>query len=177
MVIKRFFLIILLVKASLVLFLLFGGEDLLPEASAQNEGASAQTPQEKLKLELFEEMKKKQEELDKREEMLNRREDRTRALELDMSKKIDELKRLQVRIDDLIRMRDDLEKTNVANLSKTYSMMAPDEAAARLKTMDRAIALQIVGQMKSKNSARILSSLDQATATEFSEQLAKRRFE
>lgn len=175
--IKRFFLVLLLAKAGLVLALLFGGDDILTEATAQNEGVESQTPQDKLKLELFEELKKKQDELDKREEMINRREDRTRALELDMSKKIDELKRLQVRIDDLIKMRDDIEKNNIANLSKTYAQMAPDEAAARLKTMDRAIALQIVGQMKSKNSARILSSLDQVTATEFTEQLAKRRFE
>ena len=135
------------------------------------------TAQEKLKIELIEEMKKKESELARKEEDLKSREERVRSLEVNLGKKIDELERLQVRIDELIVLRDDVEDDNIALLSKTYSAMPANTAAERLKAMDRLIALKILGSMKAKKSARIFGSLDTKTATEMSEQLAKRRFD
>jgi flagellar motility protein MotE (MotC chaperone) len=170
--IRRTLIVLIFAKIALGALFLAGG---IPDAFAQ--WGDQPTAQEKLKIELIEEMKKKQKELARKEEEIKRREDRVRALEVDLGKKIDELERLQVRIDDLIVLRDDVEERNIALLSKTYSAMPPDDAAERLKVMDRLIALKILGGMKAKKSSRIFSSLDPKTATEMSEQLAKRRLD
>jgi flagellar motility protein MotE (MotC chaperone) len=170
--IKRALFFLIFAKIAVGIFFLAGG---IPDAVAQ--WPDKTTAQEKLKIELIEEMKKKENELARKEEQLKRREDRVRALEVDLGKKIDELERLQVRIDELIVLRDDVEDENIALLSKTYSAMPPNDAAERLKVMDRLIALKIIGGMKAKKSARIFGSLDPKTATEMSEQLAKRRFD
>lgn len=170
--IKRVLFILIFANLAVGTFYLTGT---VPDAFAQ--WGDEPTAQEKLKIELIEEMKKKETELARKEEGLKRREDRVRALEMDLGKKIDELERLQVRIDELIVLRDDVEEKNIALLSKTYSAMSALEAADRLKVMDRLIALKILGGMKAKKSARILGTLDAKTATEMSEQLAKRRFD
>lgn len=170
--IKRVLFVLIFAKVAVGIFFLAGGT---PNAFAQ--WGDEPTAQEKLKIELVEEMKKKETELARKEEEIKRREDRVRALEIDLGKKIDELERLQVRIDELIVLRDDVEDENIALLSKTYSAMPANTAADRLKVMDRLIALKILGGMKAKKSARILGSLDPKTATEMSEQLAKRRFD
>ncbi len=143
----------------------------LPGAFAQEGGRETQ---ETVSMELIEDIRKRQEELAQKEEELNRREDRIRTLEINIDKKIDELKRLQVRLDDLIKLRGDVEDRNASNLAKAYSSMAPEEAAARLEKMERKIALTIMEKMKSKQSAKIFAAMSTELATEISEQLAKR---
>ncbi len=147
----------------------------LSAAPAREKPALKDVSQETVNVELIEAMKKRQQELDRREKELKSREGRVNSLERDLDKKIDELKRMQLKLEELIKLRDDVERKNVSALSKTYSAMQPDVAAARIKTMDRAIALKILGAMKSKKAAKVLSSLDAKTATEMTEQLAKRK--
>lgn len=145
-----------------------------PAAQAQDISTKKEMSQETINVELIEAMKLRQEELDRREKELESRAGRVRSLEQDLDKKIEELKRLQMKLEELIKLRGDVEKKNVASLSKTYAAMPPEEAADRMKVMDRAIALKILGAMKSKKAAKILGSLDTETATEMTEQLAKR---
>ena len=146
-----------------------------PAAQAQEKPALKEMSQETVNVELIDAMKVRQEELNRREKEIESREGRVNSLERDLNKKIDELKRLQLKLEELIKLRDDVEKKNVSALSKTYSAMPPQEAADRIKAMDRAIALKILGAMKSKQAAKVLTSLDTKTATEMTEQLAKRR--
>lgn len=132
---------------------------------------------EKIKLEMAKDLLKKQEDLEKREELLKNREGQLRVVEQDIDKKIEELKRVQQKLDELVKIRDDMDAKNLSNLTKAYSTMPPADAAARLKSMDRGIALKILLAMKTKNSSKILSNLDTATATQLSEQMAKRPME
>lgn len=143
-------------------------------ARAQESLDGRPVSQETINLELIEAMKQRQEELDRREKEIESREGRVRSMEGDLNKKIDELKRLQVKLEELIQLRGDVEKKNVSSLAKTYAAMQPEDAASRIKAMDRAIALKILGSMKSKKAAQILTNLDTRTATEMTEQLAKR---
>ena len=146
-----------------------------PAAQAEEKPALKDVSQATVNVELIDAMKTRQEELDRYEKELKSREGRVNSLERDLDKKIDELKRLQLKLEELIKLRDDVEKKNVSALSKTYSAMPPEVAASRIKAMDRAIALKILGAMKSKKAAKVLSSLDTKTATEMTEQLAKRQ--
>ncbi len=151
----------------------------IPQALAQNEAPpkSAADPQDQIRMEMAKDLQKKQEELRRREEELNAREGQLRTLEASIQKKIDELKIVQLKLEDLVKLRDDLEAKNVVALAKAYATMTAPEAAARLKAMDRATALRILMIMKAKNSSKILGSLDAATAAQISEQLAKRQLE
>ncbi len=170
---KRLFMLFLMAAlSSLALAAALSGA---PDAQAREKTALKDISQESVNVELIDAMKKRQEELDRREKELESREGRVKSLERDLDKKIDELKRMQLKLEELIKLRDDVEKKNVSALSKTYSAMQPAVAADRIKTMDRAIALKILGAMKSKKAAKVLSSLDAKTATEMTEQLAKRR--
>ncbi|MBI5179518.1 MAG: hypothetical protein HZA04_09715 [Nitrospinae bacterium] len=156
---------------------LFGFSYALAQDTTSGKGNKQEEPQEQIRLEMAKDLLKKQEELNRREEQLQAKEGQLRALEQQIQGKIDELKRTQLKLEELIKMRDDLEAKNVTNLSKAYAAMPPAEAAARLKTMDRATALRILMAMKTKNSSKILSNLDPQTAAQISEQLAKRQME
>ncbi len=150
----------------------------VPQALAQGEEPKkAADPQDQIRMEMTQDLQKKQEELRRREEELNAREGQLKTLESDIQKKIDELKVTQLKLEELVKLRDDLEAKNVATLAKAYAAMPPADAAARLKTMDRAIALRILMAMKAQNSSKILGSLDAQTAAQISEQLAKRQME
>lgn len=173
--IKRLFIIMLAGNMAAVLAMYSTGKLEIPRAFAQNR--MDMTKQQQLRLELIEDIQKKQEELKTKEEELDRREERIKSLETELDKKIAELKRLQARLEELIKMRDDVEDKNIAALSKTYASMAPEDAAERLKNMDRRIALKIISQIKAKQASRIFSNMDAKTATEMTEQLAKRKLE
>ncbi|MBI5636950.1 MAG: hypothetical protein HZA03_03150 [Nitrospinae bacterium] len=151
----------------------------IPQALAQNE-AAAKAPadaQDQIRMEMAKDLQKKQEELRRREEELNAREGQLKTLEADIQKKIEELKITQLKLEELVKLRDDLEAKNVTTLAKAYATMPAPDAAARLKAMDRATALRILMVMKAQNASKILSSLDAATAAQITEQLAKRRTE
>lgn len=151
----------------------------IPQALAQNEAPpkTAADPQDQIRMEMAKDLQQKQEDLRRREEELNAREGQLRSLETGIQKKIDELKIVQLKLEELVKLRDDLEAKNVANLAKAYSTMPASDAAARLKAMDRPTALRILMSMKAKSSSKILSSFDPATAAQISEQLAKRQME
>lgn len=151
----------------------------IPQALAQNDAPpqSGADPQDQIRMEMAKDLQKKQEELRRREEELNAREGQLRSLETGIQKKIDELKIVQLKLEELVKLRDDLEAKNVTTLAKAYATMPAPDAAARLKAMDRAIALRILMAMKAQASSKILSSLDAATAAQISEQLAKRQME
>lgn len=145
-----------------------------PPEQADKKSVSAQ---DRIRMEMAQDLKKKQEELDRREEQLKSKEGQLQTLEGEIEKKIEELRRVQAKVEELVKLRDDLEDKNVANLAKAYSSMPAPDAATRLKTMDRAIALRILLLMKTKDSSKILASLDPQTAAQISEQLAKRQME
>lgn len=146
----------------------------IPTAQAQGSDSEQEMSQETIRIELIEDIKKRQEELNRKNEELDRREERIRTLGKDLDKKIAELKRTQLKLEDLIKIRGDLEEKNITALSKTYAAMPPEEAASRLEVMNRGIALKILAGMKSKKAAQVLTNLNPETATEMTEQLAKR---
>ncbi len=139
--------------------------------------ANGASKQQEFSMELVNDIKEKQETLIAREEDLKRREDKVDALEKDLETKIAELRRLQVRLDELIKIRGDVEDTNIAALSKTYSSMKASEAAPRLQAMDRKIALKILSQIKAKKASKIFASMDEKISTEMTEQLARRKLD
>ncbi len=151
----------------------------IPQALAQNEEApkAGADPQDQIRMEMAKDLQKKQEDLRRREEELNAREGELRTLEASIQKKIDELKIVQLKLEELVKLRDDLEAKNVVTLAKAYAAMPAADAATRLKAMDRPTALRILMAMKAQSSSKILSSLDTATAAQISEQLAKRQME
>jgi len=167
--IKKIFFTLLITATIIALYA--NGFLRMHKAFAQNGNESKQ---EELKLELINDIKKQSEALKEKEEQLKRREERVKTLEVDMGQKISELKRLQARLDELITIRNDVEDKNILALSKTYSSMPAEDASPRLVAMNRKIALKILAEIKAKKASKILATMDTKTATEFTEQLAKR---
>lgn len=149
----------------------------LAESQPEQKDSKAASAQDRIRMEMAQDLKKKQEEQDRREEQLKAKEGQLKTLETEIEKKIEELRAIQLKVEELIKMRNDLEDKNVASLSKAYAAMSPADAAVRLKTMDRGIALRILLLMKTKESSKILANLDTQTAAQISEQLAKRQME
>ncbi|GMT41680.1 MAG: hypothetical protein IEMM0002_0091 [bacterium] len=173
---KIIFGIFVLLGAALLFLFAYSQGKLGPtSAVAQEKEQAPQLSTQTIRIELIEDLKKRQEEVDRKTEELNRREDRIGTMAKDLDSKIMELKRVQLKLEELIKLRDDLEEKSITALSKTYAAMPPEEAAKRLKVMNRAIALRILSGMKSKKSAPIFSNLDPETATEMTEQLVKRK--
>ncbi|MBI4665470.1 MAG: hypothetical protein HY751_03570 [Nitrospinae bacterium] len=128
-----------------------------------------------LDIEILQEVEKRQKTLDAKEEELKQKEERLNALQTDLDKQISELQATQAKIDDLIKQRGDLEETSVQKLAKTYSSMAPENAAALIQQLDPAIAVRVISAMKERNAARVLSAMPADIASKLSEKIVKKR--
>lgn len=128
-----------------------------------------------LDLEIIRDVERRQKELDLQEEELKRKEERLAAMQADLDKQISELKALQARIDEKIELRDDLEKSAITKLAKTYAAMPPENAAALIQQIDPAIAIRVLAAMKERSAGRILALVPPGLASSLSEGLVKKK--
>lgn len=170
----------------------FGGEDAHAQAAAPAaaQPAAAQTPTApeevkpaparepspgQLDLEILRDVERRQKELDAREEALAREKERLEAMKGDLDKQIAELKALEVKLEEQIKLRGDLEDGAIQKLAKTYSAMPPETAALLVAQMDTRIAIRVLSAMKERNAGRILAATPPALASRLSEGLVKRK--
>ena len=86
----------------------------------------------------------------------------------EIDKKLEELKNLQKRIEELLAEKTNEEKKKIKELSTIYEKMAPAKAALAMTGMDPNLATELLGNMKPKAAAKILNMLDKNTTSRLS---------
>ena len=98
-----------------------------------------------------------------RENLENRKKELKR-LEEEVDKKLDQLNQLRLNIEKLLAAKDAEEQKRISELAKMYEKMSAEKAAAVFTTLDKDLAIAILGQMKTKSAARILNNMERDKA-------------
>ena len=107
-------------------------------------------------------------ELDMREKLLSVAEKR-------VDERIAELKKLEAKINALVRQRDEEEEKNLRSLVKVYENMKPKDAARIFEKLELDTLLGVVERMKEAKLAPVLAEMDASRAQQLTVELAKGR--
>ncbi len=120
-------------------------------------------------------MQKERANILKDKKVIELREKELKTLEAAVDKKIgeidiklEELKKLQKKIEESLAKKNTEEIKRVQNLGKIYEKMAPDKAALAISGMEQKLATDLLATMKPKAAAKILNMLDRKKAAQLS---------
>ena len=154
-----------------------------PAEEAKHEGESA-APAAKpfdpelatdAELDVLQRLAKRRTELDERARALELREGILKAAEQRMDQKIEELKKIQAAVEDLVRKRDAEHEEKIQSLVKIYETMKPKDAARIFEQLDLPILLDVIERMREAKTAPIMASMDPAKAKGVTAALAERK--
>ena len=111
--------------------------------------------------------------LQKRQEDLDRREQSLKALEKELDAKLTRLQELEARLSRMIEKADTLKDKKLRHLVDVYSNMKAKQAAEVLQTLDEKIAVKILAGMRGRTAGEILTFVKAEKAARLSEALTK----
>ncbi len=113
-----------------------------------------------VRMELFEDLKKRRATLEAQERELGVREALLKAAQQEINQKYQELIAVRTDIQGLLKQQTDEEKARINSLVKIYEGMKPKDAARIFNTLDADVLLQVVSRMSERKSAPIIASMD-----------------
>lgn len=108
-----------------------------------------------------------------RERALDKREAELKALEMELDEKLRKLRELEVRMQGLIDAAAAIRDEKMAHLIDVYSNMKPKQAAQVLGTLEETTAVRILAGMSGRKAGEILSSVRADRAAALSEALTR----
>lgn len=144
-----------------------------PKMAKKKEGPGVFPGQ--IDIDLIKSLDQKEQNIKKREEALQKQEEQLKLLEVEIEQRLKDIKKVQVRIEELATLRADLVEKSIKHLAKAFSSMRPEEAGALIEQLDKDITIQILSKMKSRNAGKILARVKPSIAAKLSEQIAKRK--
>lgn len=112
-------------------------------------------------------------ELDKRAHELELKEERLRIMEQEVSQMLKKYSEVRQALEEKEKNKKQEDEKVVGRLAKMYEAMPPEQAAARIEQLDEALALTLLGKIKEKSAAQILTGLNPSKAAKLTEKLAK----
>lgn len=125
-------------------------------------------------LELLQSLATRRAELERREQEIERRLAILTAAETRIEEKIEKLEALRQLIEQATAQSEERQDEQIASLARIYGAMKPKEAAKIFATMDMAILLDVLSEMRERKSAAILARMDPTRARAVTLQLAQR---
>lgn len=142
------------------------------EPPAQRPRTVALTPEErKILLSLLERKRR----LDERDTLLNQREEELRAMRDNIQQQVDELNRLQTRIEASIEAKKTQDAENFKKVITLYDGMDPKIAAQKMETFDAKMVAQILLGMNTRKAARLLEALPPDMAKRITEIIVRKK--
>lgn len=126
-------------------------------------------------IELLANLAQRREQLEQRARELDLRESLLAAAEKRIDERINELKKLEASIKQIVQTTDKQEDENLRGLVKIYETMKPEEAARIFADLNNAVLLNVVERMKEAKVAAIMAKMDPAKAQDITVQLANRK--
>ena len=124
---------------------------------------------------LLQDLAARRAELDARAADLDLREKTLMAVEQQVTVKVDELKRIEVTVQDLLGRFADAQSARIESLVKIYQNMKPKDAARIFMELDTYVLLDVVERMRESKVAPILALMDPVRAKEITVELALRQ--
>lgn len=108
-----------------------------------------------------------------KQEELNRREQSLKALEKEIDEKLVRLQELEASLKVMLEQAKELKDDKLKHLIDVYSNMKAKQAASVLETLDEKIAVKILAGMSGRQAGEILSFVNSEKAARLTEQLTK----
>ena len=124
---------------------------------------------------MLQNLQSRREKLDVREKEIKLQEDVLKVMEQSIETKIEELKKIEATIQELLKKHDKQEEQKIRRLVKMYESMKPKDAARIIQSLDMPIQISVVEQMKERKVAPILASMPSAAAKKLTTELATRK--
>ncbi len=119
----------------------------------------ASVEERRLNYAITQERERLQAEYRQKEENLNLREIELKTLEVEVDKKLAELRQLKSELKSLVGEKETLQAKRLVELGKMYEKMDAGQAAELLAELDEPLAVDILARMKAKSVGRILNNL------------------
>ncbi|SKA83231.1 Flagellar motility protein MotE, a chaperone for MotC folding [Paucidesulfovibrio gracilis DSM 16080] len=113
--------------------------------------------------------------LKRREEELAAKERTLRELESSVQAEVEKLEGLKSQLEALLKDVKNVEDERLQKLIKAYANMKAKQAAAVLETMDQALAVKILAGLQGRQAGEVLSFIETRKAAELSEALTNLR--
>jgi hypothetical protein len=104
---------------------------------------------------------------------LNRRERELLALQEQMKSRIEELRKIEGNVQNMIQQADTSQDDKIRHLIDVYANMKARQAAAVLTTLDERIAVKILAGMRGRQAGEILTYMNADRAARLSEALSR----
>ena len=121
------------------------------------------------------ELSQRQKDLAKREKKIPREEATLSVIDQQIRDHTAELEKTKKRLEDLLSKFEEKENVNTARLVKMAENMKPKDAAKILETLDFSVLLELMENIKPKSGSAILSSMEPSKAGYLMTELSKRR--
>jgi flagellar motility protein MotE (MotC chaperone) len=126
-------------------------------------------------IDVLEQLAHRREALAARAEQAERRESLLKAAEVRIDEKIEEMKKLQIVLEGLIKSYDGQQDAKIRSLVKIYENMKAKDAAAIFEELEMNTLLSVAERMNERRLAPILAELRPSRAKEITEELARLR--
>ena len=126
-------------------------------------------------IELLQKLAERRQKLERRENGLNLRESILSATERRIDSKVDELTKIQVTIENLLKKHDVQQEAKLRSLVKIYENMKPKDAARIFDRLELTILLDVVERMRETKTAPIMANMAPARAKSVTSALVARR--
>lgn len=150
------------------------------QAPAQNSAVASLADRDpttftRAEIELLANLAQRREQLEQRARELDLRESLLAAAEKRIDERINELKKLEASIKQVVQTTDKQEDENLRGLVKIYETMKPEEAARIFADLNNAVLLNVMERMKEAKVAAIMAKMDPAKAQDITVQMASRK--
>ena len=126
-------------------------------------------------VDMLQKLQSRREELDTRENEMRLQEDLLKVTQKRIEEKIDELKKIEATIQDLLKKHDQQEEQRIQRLVKMYENMKPKDAARIFESLEMPILISVVERMKERKVAPVLEAMPSAAAKKLTTELATRK--
>ena len=131
-------------------------------------------PQSAAEIAILERLQDRRTELDARAKELDMRENLLKAAEKRVEARINELKDLEARINNVMQVRDDGEAARFKNVVTMYENMKAKEAARIFDRLDLKILVEVATQISPRRMSDILAQMAPESAQQLTVELAAR---
>ncbi len=118
-------------------------------------------------------IEQKRQELTEKERRLKSEEERIKNIEKEVEAKIQKLNQLLSQIENNLKRLAEVRSERIGHLVKTFEAMPPEEAAVRLSSLDKSLALQILFKMNSKKAGPVMALMEPKKVAEIAEAISK----
>lgn len=130
------------------------------KAPKWRDASDADTDVTGIKFELFKDLSKRRDSLDKQEKDLNIREALLQATQKELTLKYQELTKLRIEIEALLKTQSDEENKRINSLVKIYEGMKPKDAARIFDTLDLDVLLSVISKMSERKVSPVLAAMN-----------------